>query len=149
MFTWEPIRDNSFFLLHQQEKAAGVALEPLKIQFSVCKVTDYSGIEIDQPFVFTGRTDQEKSLVCPTSLVPDNTLARDDGWRAFRICGELDFSLIGILAKISNILAENAIGIFAISTYNTDYILTKADNFDKALKVLADAGYEIRHNGKF
>ena len=56
---------------------------------------------------------------------------------------------IGILAKISKILAENAIGIFAISTYNTDYILTKADNFDKALKVLADAGYEIRHNDKF
>ena len=135
--------------LLQQQNSVGVTLESLMIPFSVCKVTDYSGIDIDQPFVFSGRTDQEKSLVCPTSLVPDNTLARDDGWRAFRICGELDFSLIGILAKISKILAENAIGIFAISTYNTDYILTKADNFDKALKVLADAGYEIMHNDKF
>lgn len=135
--------------LLQQQNSVGVTLEPLKIPLSVCKVTDYSGIDIDQPFVFSGRTDQEKSLVCPTSLVPDNTLARDDGWQAFRICGELDFSLIGILAKISNILAENAIGIFAISTYNTDYVLTKADNFDKALKVLADAGYEIRYNDKF
>ena len=132
-------------LYQQQEKSAGVTLEPLEIQFSVCKVTDYTGIDMDQPFVFSGRTDQEKSLVCPTAIVPDNTLARDDGWRAFRICGELDFSLIGILAKISKILAENAIGIFAISTYNTDYILTKEKNFDKALQVLADAGYEIRH----
>ena len=95
--------------------------------------------------MFSGRTDQEKSLVCPTAIVPDNTLARDDDWRAFRICGELDFSLIGILAKISKILAENAIGIFAISTYNTDYILTKEKNFDKALQVLTEAGYEIRH----
>ena len=120
-------------------------MEPLEIPFSVCKVTDYTGIDMDQPFVFSGRTDQEKSLVCPTAIVPDNTLARDDGWRAFRICGELDFSLIGILAKISKILAENAIGIFAISTYNTDYILTKEKNFDKALQVLADTGYEIRH----
>lgn len=135
--------------LHQQQNSVGIILEPLKIPLTVCKVTDYSGIDIDQPFVFSGRTDQEKSLVCPTSLVPDNTLVRDDGWRTFRICGELDFSLIGILAKISKILADNAIGIFAISTYNTDYILTKADNFDKSLKVLADAGYEIRHNGKF
>ena len=132
-------------LYQQQEKSAGVTLEPLEIPFSVCKVTDYTGIDMDQPFVFSGRTDQEKSLVCPTAIVPDNTLARDDGWRAFRICGELDFSLIGILAKISKILAENAIGIFAISTYNTDYILTKEKNFDKALQVLTEAGYEIRH----
>ena len=136
--------DDSTFV-QQQEKSAGVTLEPLEIPFSVCKVTDYNGIDIDQPFVFSGRTDQEKSLVCPTAIVPDNTLARDDDWRAFRICGELDFSLIGILAKISKILAENAIGIFAISTYNTDYILTKEKNFDKALQVLTDAGYEIRH----
>ena len=127
------------------ENKTAVTLEPLNILFSVCKVADYSGIEIDQPFVFTGRTDEEKSLVCPTAIVPDNTLARDDDWRVFRICGELDFSLIGILAKISKILAENAIGIFAISTYNTDYILTKEKNFDKALQVLADTGYEIRH----
>lgn len=122
----------------------GVTLNPLTIPFSVCKVMDYSGIDIDQPFVFTGRTDEEKSLVCPTDRVPENTVARDDGWRAFRICGELDFSLIGILARISKILAENAIGIFAISTYNTDYILTKEKNFEKALQALADAGYEIR-----
>ena len=139
------IEGNESTFVQQQEKSAGVTLEPLEIPFSVCKVTDYNGIDIDQPFVFSGRTDQEKSLVCPTAIVPDNTLARDDGWRAFRICGELDFSLIGILAKISKILAENAIGIFAISTYNTDYILTKEKNFDKALQVLADAGYEIRH----
>lgn len=122
----------------------GAILNPLKISFSVCKVMDYSGIDIDQPFVFTGRTDEEKSLVCPTDRVPENTIAWDDGWRAFRICGELDFSLIGILARISKILAENAIGIFAISTYNTDYILTKEENFEKALKALADAGYQIR-----
>ena len=83
------------------------------------------------------------SLVCLTENVPDNTTDRDDGWRAFRIEGVLDFSLIGILAKISTILAENKIGIFAVSTYNTDYILTKAEQFDKAIKVLADSGYEI------
>ena len=54
-----------------------------------------------------------------------------------------DFSLIGILSKLAAILAENNIGIFAISTFNTDYILVKAENFEKALKVLSDAGYDV------
>ena len=121
-----------------------ITIEPLNISFSVCKVADYSGTDIDQPFVFTGRTDQEKSLVCPTELVPDHTVAREDDWMGFRICGELDFSLIGILSKISAILAANEIGIFAVSTYNTDYILTRKENFEKSLKALKEAGYQIK-----
>ena len=55
----------------------------------------------------------------------------------------LDFSLVGILSKLSTILAENGIGIFAVSTYNTDYILVKAENFERAMAVLAAAGYEV------
>ena len=57
--------------------------------------------------------------------------------------GVLDFSLIGILSKISGVLADNKIGIFAVSTYNTDYILVKKENFDRAMQVLAEAGYEV------
>ncbi len=49
----------------------------------------------------------------------------NDGWKAFRIQGVLDFSLIGILAKIATVLADNGISIFAVSTYNTDYVLIK------------------------
>ena len=82
-------------------------------------------------------------MVCPTKNVPAVTSARDDGWRGFRIQGTLDFSLIGILAKISAILAEQRIGIFAISTYNTDYIFVKEENFAKALKSLAEHGYKV------
>ena len=121
-----------------------ITLETLKPRFSVCKVTDYAGIDLMQPFCFAGTTDEENSLVCPESLVPENTTERDDGWRGFRISGQLDFSLIGILARISKILASNEIGIFAISTFNTDYILTKEENFEKAMNVLKSAGYEIR-----
>ena len=122
---------------------AGITLEVLKTDFSVCKVTDYAGIDIDQAVVFTGGTDEEKSLVCPVELVPGNTTSRDDGWKAFRICGVLDFSLIGILAGIAGVLASERIGIFAISTYNTDYILTKEENFDRAIAALKEAGYRI------
>ena len=122
----------------------GISLEPLEAPFSVCKVTDYNGINLDHPFVFIGCTDVEKSLVCPTKLVPPNTIAREDGWRAFRICGELNFSLIGILAGITKILADRKIGVFAISTYNTDYVLTKEEAFGKAIMALKDAGYSIK-----
>lgn len=112
-------------------------------EFSVCKVTDYSQVDLDEEYVFTGRTDEEKSLVCITDDVPANVTERDDGWKAFRIQGILDFSLIGILSRIAGILAENEIGIFAVSTFNTNYILTKKENYDKALEALEQAGYEI------
>ena len=118
-------------------------LEPLEIEFSICKVEDYSEIDLQRSFVFTGSTDQEKSLVCPTDIVPKNTITREDGWKALQIRGELDFSLIGILAGITRILAERRIGIFAISTFNTDYVLTKEDDFKKAIHALKEAGYSI------
>ena len=70
-------------------------------------------------------------------------MERDDGWRAFRIQGVLDFSLVGILSEITGILAEDKIGIFAISTFNTDYILTKKENYQKALDLLDAEGYKI------
>lgn len=125
------------------EKLRNMKLRIINTEFSVCKVEDYSEIELSHPFVFTGATDEEKSLVCPTALVPSNTTEREDGLKAFRIEGVLDFSLIGILSKISSLLAENGIGIFAISTFNTDYVLTKTRDFERAIKALESAGYEI------
>ena len=59
--------------------------------------------------------------------------------------GILDFSLIGILSKIASLLAENSISIFAISTYNTDYVFIKEENYQKALDILKHSGYEIVH----
>ena len=118
-------------------------IKRIDYSFSICKVEDYSEINFDSEYYFIGRTDEECSLVCLTENVPDNVIERDDDWKAFRIQGVLDFSLIGILSEISTLLAKNQIGIFAVSTYNTDYILTKTCNYNKALRVLSDAGYEI------
>ena len=86
-----------------------LTLHVITEEFSVCKLKDYSSIDISHPFVFTGVTDEENSLVCPTSIVPSDTIERND----------------------------------AISTFNTDYILTKADDFSIALEALAAEGYEI------
>lgn len=120
-----------------------LTIKPITEEFAVCQVEDYSQVNLENPFVFTGATDDEKSLVCPIALVPENALSVDKTWSAFRIEGVLDFSLIGILSKISSLLAENNIGIFAISTYNTDYILTKTTDFQSALRALEETGYHI------
>lgn len=119
-------------------------IERIDADFSVCKVADYSEVKLDSQYCFTGKTDEENSLVCLTKDVPGNILEREDGWKAFRIRGVLDFSLTGILSRISTILAEAEIGIFAVSTFNTDYILVKKEYEMKALERLADAGYKIQ-----
>ena len=118
-------------------------LKRIEHKLTVCKVSDISKIDMDSDFYFIGKTDEELSLVCKTEDTPQNTVERDDGWRGFRIRGVLDFSLIGIMSKLSGILAEHKIGIFAVSTYNTDYIFVKEDNYEKALSVLASAGYTV------
>ncbi len=112
-------------------------------EFAVCRVEDFSRIDFENEYVFAAVTDEERSVVCPVDRVPENASAADYGWRAFRICGVLDFSLIGILADISRILAENKIGIFAVSTYNTDYIFTKTEGFDRAVAALCRRGYTV------
>lgn len=118
-------------------------LKRLDYDLTVCKVKSETDIDLNEEFYFIGKTDEEYSLVCITDDTPDNTTQREDGWKGFRIQGVLDFSMIGVLSKISTILADNKIGIFVVSTFNTDYILVKEDNFEKALNVLSSADYRI------
>lgn len=118
-------------------------LNKLPYELTVCKVESLADVDLAGNLFFIGKTDDELSLVCETAAVPARTVAREDGWRGFRIQGALDFSLIGILSKISTVLAESGIGIFAVSTYDTDYILVKAEHFDEAADALAAAGYGI------
>lgn len=120
-----------------------LTIKAIPKEFSVCKLSNASEIPVNDEFCFVAKTDEELSLVCSTDHVPEHTVKRDDGWRAFRIEGVLDFSFIGILAKIFTILSQNKISIFAVSTYNTDYILTKREHFEKALSILKAAGYDI------
>ena len=117
-------------------------IEVLEPDFSVCKVADYGGVDWSAPFTFMGSTDAEKSLVCLTERVPEETLAREDGWRGVRIAGRLDFALVGILARISSALAAANIGLFAVSTFDTDYVFVKAANLPRALAALAAAGFD-------
>ncbi len=118
-------------------------LKKLHRELSVCQVEDYSFVDLDAEYCFIGKTDEEKSLVCITADVPANAIRREDGWKGLRLQGVFDFSLVGILAKLSAILADSAIPIFAISTYNTDYLLIKDEYYQKALTALARSGVRI------
>ncbi|MGD1823115.1 MAG: ACT domain-containing protein [Pleomorphochaeta sp.] len=98
---------------------------------SWCKIED---------FVTITKTEDELSLVLKSNQIPDN-IKCEKGWNILKIVGPLDFSLIGILSKLSTILADNNIGIFVISTFDTDYILIKKENTNNAIRVLSEKGY--------
>ena len=121
----------------------GTKIKTLPYPLTVCKVKSASVIDLTKDFYFIGKTDEEISLVCQTADTPTETIEREDGWRAFRLQGQLDFSLIGILSRISSILAAAKVGIFAVSTFNTDYILVKDEQFSTAIDALQAQGYEI------
>lgn len=118
-------------------------LKVFDYDFTICKVKDIDCIDFNDEFCFFSKTDEEISLVCRDNKVPHNIIDREDNWKGLRIDTSLDFSFIGIIFKISKILAENKIGIFVVSTYNTDYIFVKSENLDKTLTVLKDNGYIV------
>ncbi len=93
-------------------------------------------------FYNISKTDEELSIICPTSLALESK-QYDEDWACIKVLGPLDFSLTGILAKLSGILAKAEISIFAISTFDTDYILVKAAKLSRATSALESAGYEF------
>ena len=114
-------------------------LQILPQTFAVCQIQDTSQINWQMPLFFFSKTAEELSLVCPETDLPAAVLQ----WRALKICGVLDFALVGILAKISSLLANAGISIFAVSTYNTDYIFIKESHLQKAAAALRTNGYQI------
>ena len=118
-------------------------LEVLEPEFSVCKAKDIASVRREDGFCFFGKTDTELSLVCETRTAPADTTAREDGWKGIRVAGAMEFSLVGVLAKLSAVLAKCGIPIFAVSTYDTDYIFVKAEHFHDALKALGQDGHEL------
>ena len=111
--------------------------------YSVCKIPDTASVNWSGELTFVGKTADELSLVCETALIPPNVLAREDGWRALRVDGTLDFSLIGILSGITSVLAQAGVSVFCVSTYNTDYVLVKEERLPAAVTALKAAGYKL------
>jgi len=118
-------------------------LKIIEGSFAVCKLKNPSSIDFSQNFVFTAKTDEEVSLVCDEKFVPKDTCKAEKGFSLIKLEEILDFSLIGIISEISNVLAKNNISIFVVSTYNTDYFLVKKKDIEKTKKALQEKGYEF------
>jgi len=117
-------------------------LEVLPDHLAVCR------LPVDAPFpewarpgdvMALIRTRYELSVICQSRFVPPHVRV-ERGWRAFQVQGPLDFSMVGVLASISVPLAEAGVGIFVLSTFDTDYILVKEDALERAIEALQKAG---------
>ena len=125
-------------------------MEKLRIRllqgtYAVCQIKDTENILNcfdEKDFFSITKTEDEISVVMLQDKIASDVKVEKD-WRILKVEGTLDFSLIGILAKISEILAKNSISIFVISTFNTDYILVKEEKVEKAILVLSEDDYEI------
>jgi uncharacterized protein len=93
-------------------------------------------------FYSVTRTSAELSVVCETTAVPPGVQAEPE-WRVLAVQGPLDFSLTGIIARLSAQLAAAAITVFVVSTYDTDHVLVRAADVSRAVAVLRDAGYLV------
>jgi hypothetical protein len=122
-----------------------LTLTILPDQFAVCMLSPDADIPAwsrNEEFYSITRSRDELSIVCLSKDVPENIRAECD-WRALKVRGPLEFSLTGILAAIINPLSEAKIPIFAISTYDTDYILIREDSLSQVVAILSGVGYSI------
>ena len=121
-----------------------LTLSVLPETLAICRLEREAGVPmwVTGSFVSITRTRDELSIVCHERDVPPGVKA-DRGWRALKIEGPLDLALTGVLASIAVPLAEARINIFAISTFDTDYVLVKADRVAEAIGVLRRAGQRV------
>ena len=118
-------------------------LQKLKGEFAVCSLEREPANQAEKQFWFYSRTDREVSLVCRSEDIPQEAARSETGWTCFRVAGTLDFSLVGILAKISSLLAGAGIPVFVVSTFQTDYIFIKKEHDRKACSVLSENGWQV------
>lgn len=93
------------------------------------------------------RTPEELSVVCRSAAVPEGVRA-ETSWRCLRVQGPLEFSQIGVIASLTAPLAAAEIGVFVISTYDTDYLLVKEEDLERTVATLRAAGHEVLVDGQ-
>ena len=121
-----------------------LTLSVLSDTFAICRLAASAPMPAwaRGDFLSITRTRDELSIVCAQSNVPDGIKCERD-WCALQVVGPLDFALTGVLASLSAPLADAGISIFALSTFDTDYVLVKTERWREAVQVLRQAGHRI------
>ena len=115
-------------------------LRVLPGRYAICRLA--ADAAVPASFFSATRTPDELSIVCLETQAPGNAQI-EPGWRVFQLIGPLEFSLTGILAAIAAPLAQAGVSIFAISTFDTDYVLVKVESLAKAVDALRAAGHRV------
>jgi hypothetical protein len=118
-------------------------LEVCDYKLGICRLSSQEALHewmLKGTFFSVSRTPEELSVVCDETLIPDG-IRCEKNWRCLKVKGHLDFSVVGVVSALSKVLAEHSISIFVISTFDTDYLLVKTENFQKAILVLNQAGF--------
>lgn len=118
-------------------------LKVLEEEFAICKLRDLESLDLNQEICFLAKTDEEISFICTVDHIPKTCLNYKKGWVAIRVQEKLDFDLVGVVAAIADILAEEQISVYSVSTYNTIYMLIRKENLKEASRMLELNGYEI------
>ena len=127
-------------------ESASLRLSVLEERLAVCRLEPRAEIPpwaTSAPFFCVARTPDELSVVCPEERVPAG-ITCERGWRVLKLEGPFDFGLVGVLASVAAPLAEGGIGVLAIATYDTDYVLVKEGQLDLATAALRERGHEVR-----
>jgi hypothetical protein len=123
-----------------------LTLQALDGRFAICRLAADALMPLwamKDDFVSITRTPEELSIVCRQDAVPEG-IACERGWRSLRVAGPIPFGVVGVLAALTAPLAEAKISIFTVSTFDTDYLLVKAEDFDAAVAALQRQGHTIR-----
>jgi hypothetical protein len=124
-----------------------LALVVLGDRLAVCRLDRGDGVPgwaTGGGFFSITRTHDELSVVCPEHLVPEGVRA-ERGWRAIRVEGPIPFSAVGVLASLARPLAGAGVSLFAVSTFDTDYVLVKEDELPRAIDILQASGHAVRY----
>ena len=124
-----------------------LTLSILEGKFAICRLNaraEIPNLSLDESFFSITRTSDELSIVCHEDSAPKSELC-EKGWQCLKVQGPLDFSMIGVMASLAMPLAEAGISIFSVSTFDTDYLLIKETDIQRAIRALAAAGHSVQH----
>jgi hypothetical protein len=123
-----------------------LTLSILKGRFAICRLSASAEIprpSLNEVFFSTTRTSDELSIVCPEESAPAEGRC-EKGWQCLKVQGPLDFSMTGVMASLAMPLSEAGVSIFSVSTFDTDYLLVKATDLERAILALNKAGHSIQ-----